>query len=572
MKTFRDHNPAASAQWHPTKNGELTPDNVSFGSRKRVWWLCHNGHEWETEVASRRNRSECPTCVSATKAPRRSLALNPDLIRESVLPIDEATPYQARLLWRCAKGHEWHATLQSRSAGAPCPYCSGRKPIKGENDLSTTHPELAKLWAQDNARSPETVFAHSNIVVSFFCSHGHRWEEPVRYLVRRGGCSECIKGTTPPYKKVDLVETHPQIAALLVDSSTHTSRGSEKVLEWKCGFGKDHTFSMRVHNRIRHGADYCLVCSYQKRISLKELSLYQVLSALTTATPVQGDYSLIKSELDLYFPQYNLAVEFNGLYWHSDDYKPRSYHYRKTMDCLSKGVQLLHVWEDDWDSRRDLVIRTIAAKMGISDRLSEETLDDYVPLMTDRLGARKLRLVAVSKEEAEPFFVKNHIQGFTSGTAYLAGKDDAGNLRAVLTIKKSGIPQRPHEWRIERYATLGIISGGFTRLLSFAEKYVQEKLELPIDSWVTFSDNAISDGSLYLRSHFTRDKEIAPDYAYIVDDKRVHKFNYRLRRFKKDGTLLWQEGLTETELARLNGLTRIWDAGKIRWRKKVVST
>lgn len=77
----------------------------------------------------------------------------------------------------------------------------------------------------------------------------------------------------------------------------------------------------------------------------------------------------------------------------------------------------------------------------------------------------------------------------------------------------------------------------------------------------------VSDGGLYSASGFVADKELAPDYAYMVNGIRQHKFGYRLKRFRADPSLLWAEGKTERELADLNNLTRIWDAGKMRWVK-----
>ena len=82
---------------------------------------------------------------------------------------------------------------------------------------------------------------------------------------------------------------------------------------------------------------------------------------------------------------------------------------------------------------------------------------------------------------------------------------------------------------------------------------------------MTFADHQVSKGGLYERLGFTLDKEIPPDYSYVVNNKRTHKFNYRKKRFLTDPQLTYVEGLYEKELARLNGLPRIWDSGKTRY-------
>ena len=79
----------------------------------------------------------------------------------------------------------------------------------------------------------------------------------------------------------------------------------------------------------------------------------------------------------------------------------------------------------------------------------------------------------------------------------------------------------------------------------------------------------MSDGGLYDALGFTADKELPPDYKYVVDGKRVHKFSYRRKRFRADPDLRYEEGLSERELAYLNGLGRVWDCGKIRYVKQL---
>lgn len=127
-------------------------------------------------------------------------------------------------------------------------------------------------------------------------------------------------------------------------------------------------------------------------------------------------------------------------------------------------------------------------------------------------------------------------------------------------VKRSG---REGEWSIERYATAGVISGGFTRLLAHAERTIEPQ------QWITFADLTVSDGNLYENNGFVEDtaRRLKPDYAYVYEGKRVHKFNFRLKRFRDDPLFLYDPEMSESELAELNGLPRVWDAGKIRYVK-----
>lgn len=566
MKTFREHNPEMASQWHPTLNGDLTPDAVSFGSRRKAWWKCPEGHEWQTEIASRRNGSECPQCriIAARKEALDNyeiLSKHPEILTSATTPIEQNASLVVKREWKCENGHIWQASIKSRINGSSCPFCSGRKPVVGENDFLTTHPVLAKMW-DDTSRKPESVFSHSSVKVAFSCAQGHHWVEPVRLLTRRSGCPECLAS----YNKPSLQDTDPSIAILQIDDDVRVSRGSEEIVEWRCGQGVDHSFSMRVYNRVRRPESYCKICDYDKFISAKERTLFTALNQMTEDVCLQGDYSLIGRELDIYIPARKIAVEFNGLYWHSEKFKSRAYHYEKWKACREKGVTLFQIWEDDWDGNKTIVLRMLAEKIGARKTLDTSLLKAFEPSMVETVGARKLRLETVTKNEARVFLDANHIQGYASGTVYIAGRDTTGIIRALLVVKRTNADGA---WRIERFATRGNIPGGFTRLLGFAEKHIQQNSRFPLNYWITFSDNAVSNGNLYASTGFFVDKELGADYTYLVDNRRVHKFNYRLKRFREDATLTWEAGLTEKQLAEQNGLLRVWDAGKIRWRKNI---
>lgn len=253
-------------------------------------------------------------------------------------------------------------------------------------------------------------------------------------------------------------------------------------------------------------------------------------------------------ELDIYIPSKKIAIEFNGVYWHSEAQgKDKDYHRNKWLSCKDKGVQLIQVWEDEWTRNPEQIKRMLAHKLGVS--------------AERKVFARRTTVVPVIKTEVEKFLSENHIQGFASGSYYLGLREKASNeLTAVLVLKKEA-GTNGRVLNIVRYATSANVVGGFTKLLSDAEKTYKP------ESFITFADHGVSDGGLYENNGFIADKELAPDYMYVVGGERKHKFGYRLKRFESNPDLLWEQGLTERELAKLNGLERIWDAGKTRYRK-----
>lgn len=108
----------------------------------------------------------------------------------------------------------------------------------------------------------------------------------------------------------------------------------------------------------------------------------------------------------------------------------------------------------------------------------------------------------------------------------------------------------------------GFLSGGFTKLVAYATKTYKPEYV------IAFADRGVSDGALYKNNRFVYDKIFEPDYMYVVNKERKPKSDYRPQRFKDDPYLDWEDGLTEMELAKLNGLERIWDSGKVRYLKK----
>ena len=125
-------NPKLSSEWHPTKNGDLTPQHVTAGSRKKVWWLCTNGHEWHAQICSRKEGYGCPYCAGqrvlvgvndlATISPRLASEWHPTK-NGDLNPTDVMAGSNKKVWWICKEGHEWEAVISIRKAGRGCPIC-----------------------------------------------------------------------------------------------------------------------------------------------------------------------------------------------------------------------------------------------------------------------------------------------------------------------------------------------------------------------------------------------------------------------------------------------------------------
>jgi endogenous inhibitor of DNA gyrase (YacG/DUF329 family) len=125
-------NPGLAKEWHPSRNGDLNPRNVSPGSGKKVWWICISGHEWEAPIYSRSRGTGCPVCNKPTATDsNESLITNTDLLKEWHLTKNSGlnlrnlpAGFNEKVWWICEEGHEWQATVKSRMNGRGCPDCN----------------------------------------------------------------------------------------------------------------------------------------------------------------------------------------------------------------------------------------------------------------------------------------------------------------------------------------------------------------------------------------------------------------------------------------------------------------
>jgi hypothetical protein len=155
--------------------------------------MCDKGHEWETTVIDRNRGSGCPYCSClATKNPELVKEWHPTK-NGDLTPYDVTPGSQVKAWWICKEGHEWNAAISSRSYGAGCPYCSGNK-VSQDNCLATKNPDLAKEWhpTKNGEKTPYNVTKSSNQKVWWQCPVcGHEWEAVVANRSVGNGCPAC---------------------------------------------------------------------------------------------------------------------------------------------------------------------------------------------------------------------------------------------------------------------------------------------------------------------------------------------------------------------------------------------
>ena len=257
-------------------------------------------------------------------------------------------------------------------------------------------------------------------------------------------------------------------------------------------------------------------------------------------------------ELDMYLPDFNIAIEFNGCKYHTEQYggKYKNYHLEKTLSCKKAGVNLIHIFEDEYMYHRDIVLSKIMHLLHAGANLP-------------KIAARKCAIREINKGDAFAFLEKYHIQGPASATVYL-GAFYNDKLCAVMTFKKE--PNNPGCWELNRFASdyRYIMQGLGSKLFSY---FISHYNAIEIKSFMDRRWCSSEESNIYTVLGFKFERYTYPDYRYFKSSvdryARIHKFNFRKQFLhKKYGLDL---SLTEKEMMQKLGYDRIWDCGLIKY-------
>ena len=357
--------PKLANQWHPTLNGDLTPNDVTVGSRKKVWWKCTKGddHEWISSIGDRKNsKFGCPICSGHKVVLSTCLATtHPEIAKEwhptkngDLTPYNVKAGVRKKVWWKCVKGddHEWKSSIGNRTNHkSGCAVCAGWI-ITKSTCLVTTHPEIAKEWhpTKNGDLTPYNVKATGYKKVWWKCDKGddHEWSATPGNRIGNGtGCSVCANITV--VLSNCLATTHPEIA-----KEWHPTKnkdltpydvlsGSNKKVWWKCDKGDDHEWSARLADRLgKHNCPFCTLTPQSKQeltITFELIKLFKNIDPKGLKTKLEGKLRAI----DIFIPKLNLCVEFDGSYWHKDK---RDIDKIKSEMLFEEGFKLIRVREE----------------------------------------------------------------------------------------------------------------------------------------------------------------------------------------------------------------------------------
>lgn len=325
----------------------------------------------------------------------------------------------------------------------------------------------------------------------------------------------------------------------LVDTRLETREYNISTLEQHKHLFNDHTLQeiseiTGIHyewvKAFRKRYDFAYVIK-SKPYSKTEKELLSFIQQFHhTAGPRKYNFDGKVYEADIMIPELNLAIEFNGVYWHDSFKIDKNYHQVKSNAFATKQIQLIHIWENDWNHKREIVESVVLSKLGKS----------------ERIYARKCTIVEVSKNIADEFFNITHLKGAgKSGITYGLMHDN----ELVMCMRFAR--HKKHEWELLRMSSmLGItVVGGMSKLLKhFTHTHNAQSI-------MSYVDRDISNGSSYYRNGFTLLSTTEPSYWY-VDKNGLVLQRQQFQRHKINAN--------ESEYTQKLGLIRIHNSGNLK--------
>lgn len=272
--------------------------------------------------------------------------------------------------------------------------------------------------------------------------------------------------------------------------------------------------------------------------SLYETEIIEYIKSLGINEVYQGKYDVISpKQLDIFVPSKNLAIEFDGIRWHCNKFKDKNYHLEKTELCESKGIQLLHIFENEWldPIKKQIWKSVIKHKLGLTE---------------NKIPARKCKVVEIDRQTAFDFCNKNHLQGGIKGPINL-GLFYKGDLVQVAVIST------PRFNKNYKYELLRLCSKLDTTVIGGASKLLKN-----YSSLISYANRRWSVGNVYNQSGFKLLNISSPNYFYLVN-RGLEQRNKWQKHKLKDKLNVFDEKLTEQENMKLNGINWIYDCGNL---------
>jgi hypothetical protein len=292
---------------------------------------------------------------------------------------------------------------------------------------------------------------------------------------------------------------------------------------------------------------FCNVCHSEKIDTFEEQFYKHLLDILPKNVIIKrrDRTILVGKELDFYIPEKNIAFELNGLYWHSEYGKgiTKTYHLNKTKACACYGIKLIHIFENEWNYKQNIVKSVVKNLLNLN--------NDF------KIFARKCDIRNVDIDDKNKFLNENHLQGEDKSTIKL-GLYYNNELVSLMSFRKTSRFDKTSDWELMRFCNKlnTNVVGGASKLFSyFINNYEYKQI-------VSYSDRRYFDGEIYNTLGFKFTGFTPTNYYYIINKYKDLRHRMSFQKHKLSKILKeYDVKLSEWENMKNNGYDRIWDCG-----------
>lgn len=302
------------------------------------------------------------------------------------------------------------------------------------------------------------------------------------------------------------------------------------------------SFSRSIFSLKQGASKSCKSCS-NTGTSKEEEELVDFINSLNV--DFIKNYRIKNIELDIYIPEYNLGIEYNGYYWHSCKFKPKNYHIDKTNFFKSHNIDVLHFYDLEWNNKKEIVKSILKSKLN----------------KNDRIYARHCKIKEISTEEKDNFLNNTHLQG-TDRSKVRLGLFHNDKLISVMTFLKSRFDSK-YEWELSRFSSSNGVSviGGASKLFSYFNKIYNPK------TIVSYANKRISNGNLYFKLNFDLIGDTPLGYNYFKGKQMFSRIPFQKHKLKNK-LETFDPNLTEYENMENHNFYRCWDCGNFKFEFK----
>ena len=447
--------------------------------------------------------------------------------------------------------------------GTGCPACGNAKRSAARTmDSDEFYAKVSEIHGGEYEYFNKS-YANMKTKIPVICKqHGEFLISPIKHMYSKQGCPECGK-----LKRG--IRTSGKNVGALAAATSKKKHAAQFLDSAKAAHGDTYDYSQVVYNGMREKVT--IVCKehgpfeqtpykhLKEKQGCPKCGAYDPKWERDLSTYIQGFGMRVErsvpilngQHIDLYITDSKIGIELHGLHWHKESKRGKMYHRNKWEVATDKGIRLLQIFEDEWVEKQEIVKARIEAILGAS----------------ERFDARKCLVEKIDSERGREFLSRHHIQGPGNASVYY-GLTYNHELVAVASFCKarSGAmtgSNKEGSWEVLRYASIGRVRGGFTRM------YKQFLESVNPDEVISYCDLRYGDGKLYAAAGFALDSITEPDYWWVPNGKVQRIPRYATQKHKLDRhpvlKAYYAPGKTEAQVCAEAGWEKIYGVGNQKW-------